>query len=156
MKHLLALCCLISFFSCSPQKEDHEELKPEQSSDHRKEAIDQIFEAEKSFARMAAKKGADSAFLYFAATDAVLNRGNDVVKGKDSIIAYFQSRNYTDIQLKWEPEFVDASASGDLGYTYGPFTFNAKDKDGKEIKSSGVFHTVWKKQADGSWKFVWD
>jgi ketosteroid isomerase-like protein len=52
--------------------------------------------------------------------------------------------------------FVDVAASGDLAYTYGQYTISSKDENGKEITKSGVFHTVWKQQSDGSWKYVWD
>ncbi|MBL7111012.1 MAG: DUF4440 domain-containing protein [Bacteroidales bacterium] len=61
-----------------------------------------------------------------------------------------------DASLVWEPEFVDVEESGDLGYTYGSFVFTAKDSTGNDIESKGVFHTVWKRQADGEWRFVWD
>ena len=61
-----------------------------------------------------------------------------------------------DVRLEWEPGFVDASAAGDMGYTYRPYQFSAVDTGGQEIRATGVFHTVWKKQADGEWKFVYD
>jgi hypothetical protein len=33
----------------------------------------------------------------------------------------------------------------------------AKDNNGKiKEKNNGIFHPVWKKQAEGSWKYVWD
>ena len=60
------------------------------------------------------------------------------------------------IKLEWKPDYIDVSISGDLGYTYGKFTFSAIDTTGKLIESEGIFHTVWKKQEDGSWKYVWD
>jgi ketosteroid isomerase-like protein len=48
------------------------------------------------------------------------------------------------------------SACGDLGYTWGSYTFTATDSLGATHRSEGIFHTVWKRQPDGSWKFVWD
>jgi ketosteroid isomerase-like protein len=78
------------------------------------------------------------------------------VKGKKEIEKWFDNRSYTGAELTWEPEFVDISSSGDLGYTYGYYQFKAIGKDGKPILDSGIFHTVWKLQPDGSWKFVWD
>jgi len=58
--------------------------------------------------------------------------------------------------LLWKPEFVELSKSGDLGYTYVEYVFLKKDSSGNTIESKGIFHTVWKKQSDGKWKFVWD
>ena len=56
----------------------------------------------------------------------------------------------------WKPDFVDVSSSGDLGYTYGQYTFIRLDSIGNETASQGIFHTVWKRQSDGNWRFVYD
>jgi ketosteroid isomerase-like protein len=115
----------------------------------------EILETESAFAKMAVSEGVPAAFLAYAAEDAVLNRGK-LIYGKDSIKAWFENWNYPDAKLEWDPEFIDVSECGDLGYTYGYYTFSAKDTSGETIQNSGIFHTVWKKQPDGQWKFVWD
>ncbi|MEK7720117.1 MAG: DUF4440 domain-containing protein [Bacteroidota bacterium] len=79
-----------------------------------------------------------------------------VVHGKDSIRLYYLAPRYKGAELLWKPDFVEVSASGDLGYTYGKFLFPTHDSTGQVIRSKGIFHTVWKKQADGQWRFVWD
>jgi len=117
---------------------------------------EEIRKTEQEFAEMVKKKGIKEAFLAFAADDAVLSRNNVLVKGKGAIRSYFEKGRLQDIKLEWAPDFIDVSASGDLAYTYGKFTFSAKDGDGKLIKSKGVFHTVWKRQKNGKWLFVWD
>ena len=116
----------------------------------------EIIDLEAAFNNMAAKLGLKEAFLAFAAEDAVLNRQGKIVRGKKEIAAYFDNQSLQEVSLTWEPEFVDVAKSGDLGYTYGPYSFTAKDSTGQEIKANGIFHTVWKKQADGSWKYVYD
>ncbi len=47
------------------------------------------------------------------------------------------------------------AASGDFGYTTGPWEARPDIKDEKP-SAYGHFVTVWKKQPDGSWKFVVD
>jgi len=116
----------------------------------------EIMEVERAFAEMAAEKGIKDAFLFFAAEDSAIMRNNKVYKGKDEIGKYFDSVTLRDIKLNWKPDFVDLSASGDLAYTYGKYIFSARDEAGKTISSEGIFHTVWKKQVDGNWKYVWD
>ncbi|MEQ9468364.1 MAG: nuclear transport factor 2 family protein [Ekhidna sp.] len=117
---------------------------------------EEIRQAEKAFNDMAAEQGVMEAFLAFAADDGVLNRRGGIVKGKEEIRSYFESQTLQNVSLQWEPEFIDVSKSGDMAYTYGPFTFSATDTTGQVIESVGVFHTVWKRQVDGSWKFVYD
>lgn len=116
----------------------------------------EILEVEKAFSEMAANEGVKAAFLHYAADHAVLNRNNTIIEGKEAFESYFDNQILTDIKLAWVPEFVDVSSAGDLAYTYGKFTFSARDTTGKDINAKGVFHTVWKRQEDGSWKYVYD
>lgn len=118
----------------------------------------EIVEAETNFSAMAVEKGIPEAFISFAAEDAVLMRNNKLVVGKQDLIAYLENQpvDVQDERLSWKPDFIDVSASGDLGYTYGQFIYSYTDSTGTTIENKGVFHTVWKRQDDGSWKFVWD
>ena len=116
----------------------------------------EIEEAEAAFAEMAKDEGVAAAFLAYAAEDAVLMRNNAVVIGKEAIRQRFAKNPPGDGTLSWTPDFVDVSASGDLGYTYGGYVYMTVDSIGQSVKSEGVFHTVWKRQSDGNWKFVWD
>jgi ketosteroid isomerase-like protein len=108
---------------------------------------------EKAFALMAKEKGIAEAFYAFAADDAVIKRGQNIINGKEGIREYYEKQPPTG-QLEWSPDFADVS--GDLGYTYGKFTYSEKDSTGVVKQSTGFFHTVWKRQKDGTWKFVWD
>lgn len=116
----------------------------------------EILETESNFADMAKEKGINKAFLTYAAEDAVLLRGNKLIIGKDTIRAYMENQASGHMTLTWRPDFVDVSKSGDLGYTYGYFTLTYKDQEGDTVENKGVFHTVWKRQTDGTWRFVWD
>ncbi|MBN1409108.1 MAG: nuclear transport factor 2 family protein [Calditrichaceae bacterium] len=113
-------------------------------------------ETELAFAKLAKEQGLKVAFVTYAADDAVLNRGNKLIKGKKAIEDYYSNQKLQNVSLEWEPVFIEVAVSGDLGYTYGPYTFSSVDSSGKETKSEGIFHTVWKKQANGKWRYVWD
>ena len=117
--------------------------------------MDQVREAEESFNAYAQEKGLAEAFVRYADDDAVLVRNNRVIKGKDSIQAYV-SGGSPDITLTWHPDYIEVSDSGDLAYTYGEYRMSRIDSSGQEVSHVGVFHTVWKRQADGSWKYVYD
>lgn len=119
-------------------------------------ARQEILQAEKDFSAMAATEGVSAAFLAFAAEDAVLNRNDEIFKGHDAMKSYFERSTLRNPSLQWQADFVDAAASGDMGYTYGRYIFSAKDATGKDIRAAGIFHTVWKKQPDGKWRFVYD
>ena len=57
--------------------------------------------------------------------------------------------------LVWQPVLGMVAASGDFGFTTGPWEAKPDIKDEKP-SAYGHFVTVWKKQPDGSWKFVVD
>jgi len=107
---------------------------------------------------MASSNGIAQAFLFYAAEDAVLERNYVLIKGKQSIADKLKKNNSNsmEVTLSWKPDFVDVSNSGDLGYTYGKYQYVSIDSLGNKQESEGIFHTVWKRQKDGSWKYVWD
>ncbi|RIV68749.1 YybH family protein [Flagellimonas aequoris] len=117
----------------------------------------EIRDTEKAFSNMAQKEGVAKAFETYCANDVVMMRNNKLVKGKDGLKTYFSHQtSSSNFKLSWAPDFVDVSSSGDLGYTYGKYQLTYKDSTGAEMQNTGVFHTVWKRQPDQTWKFVWD
>ncbi len=117
---------------------------------------EQVLKTEREFGQMVEEKGIASAFLYYADDEAVLMRNNDLIKGKVEIEEYFENQPLNSVSLKWSPEFIDVAKSGDLSYSYGYYTLSFKDSTDQLIERRGVFHSVWKRQPDGSWKYVWD
>jgi len=109
-----------------------------------------LVETERAFARTAATKGIRDSFLAYLADDGVLFRPLPV-NGKQ----WMSARPARPGLLKWEPTFAYVSRAGDLGYDTGPWEFREKGPDDKPI-GHGYFVTVWKKQPDGTWKFVID
>ena len=119
------------------------------------EAKKEILDTEKEFMELAGKSGLSVAFSTFADTGAVIRNDKKLIRGVDSIRTFYKNTPES-AKLLWTPTFVDVSASCDLGYTYGTYSYSANDPMGNPIESKGFFHTVWKKQSDGKWKFVWD
>lgn len=117
----------------------------------------EIIQAERDFAKMVKEQGMQAGFTFFSDSNAVMRRADEsLIMGKSEIEKHFGNPRYKDAILEWEADFVDVAQSGDLGYTYGHYNFEAKDSTGNPIKATGTFHTVWKRQPDGSWKYVWD
>lgn len=122
----------------------------------RNNPVQEIRQTEAAFNRMANRVGVKAAFLAFAADSAVLNRNESIIKGKEEIQHYFDRQDITEVQLQWSPDFVEVSKAGDMAYTYGRYSFSGISAKGDTLRSTGVFHTVWKRQPDGSWKYVYD
>lgn len=143
MKYSILLI-LVVLYSCNSGHDLIEQSKHE------------IIETEKSFAKMASEVGIEKAFLKYADEQAVLNRNNSIIKGHDAIKNHFHKIDNPNVKLQWSPDFVGVSSSCDLGYTFGKYTYSSSDSLGNVTESKGIFHTIWKKQKDGTWKYVWD
>ena len=113
-----------------------------------------MVETERAFSRTAEEKGTREAFAAFIAADGILFRPNPVV-GKKWLQEHPLPPSAARPLLSWQPIFAAVSGAGDLGYTTGPWQFKTDIKDAK-ASAFGNFMTVWKKQADGSWRFALD
>ncbi|MEO5775572.1 MAG: nuclear transport factor 2 family protein [Flavobacterium sp.] len=147
MKKII-LCSLTMLLICCNKKPDSvnpEALKAE------------VFKAEDDFKNLAQTKGIQEAFYTFADSNAVIKRDNDsLIQGKEAIKTFFNDPKFKKATVTWKPDFVDVSNDGTMAYTYGKFVWTTTDSLGNKKKFKGRFHTVWKKQKDGNWKFVWD
>ena len=99
----------------------------------------------------------DSAsFATFYAEDATVMLPNEpAIHGMDAIKAVLtpmmQDPNFS---LSFTTDKVEVS--GILAYTQGTLTRKSTGRDGKPLTDTGKYLTVWKKQADGSWKALED
>lgn len=110
-----------------------------------------VVEAEHNFAQYSIDHGMKDAFLGFAAPDGVIFR-----RGPVNAIERWKSLNPAPTGLlTWWPAYADVSDAGDMGWTTGPYEFREKPTDEKPA-GTGHFFTVWRKQADGTFKFVLD
>ena len=117
----------------------------------------EIVQTEKEFEKMVNDEGIEKGFTFFAADNAAMIRDENIISGKDQFREYFKSPFWGKVKkLEWTPDYVDVSSSGDLGYTYGNYQIEYLDQNNKTVKNNGVFRTIWKRQNDGSWKFVLD
>lgn len=114
-----------------------------------------LLKTDRDFAKLASEIGVRAAFDYYMADDArIYAAGIEPRVGRASIISLFPQNDKG--TLEWEPYYSDIAASGDLGYTLGKYKATHIDESGKSSISYGNYVTVWKKQSDGEWKFVFD
>jgi ketosteroid isomerase-like protein len=121
---------------------------------HGQSALQEMVKTEQAFSKMAEEKNTREAFLAFIADDGLLFRPG-AVNGKKWMLEHPAPPTDKKPLLAWQPSFAGMSASGDMGFTTGPWEFKADVKDEKPA-GYGHFVTVWKKQVDGTWKFVVD
>jgi len=105
--------------------------------------------AERAFAKMAETSSMRDAFLANLADGAIVFN-----PGPTDGRALHESRPASDVLLAWEPAYAEIAASGDFGFTTGPWEYS-RDRSSAPV-AFGHFVSVWKKQADGAWKVALD
>jgi ketosteroid isomerase-like protein len=116
--------------------------------------LQEMVQTEQAFSKMAAEKNIRDAFMTFIADDGLLFRPG-AVNGKKWMTEHPIPPSDKKPLLAWQPSYAVVAASGDMGFTTGPWEFK-EDVSNDKASAYGHFVTVWKKQADGSWKFVSD
>lgn len=114
-----------------------------------------LFDLEARFAKDVSARGGAGFADWFAEDGVALGNGAAPLVGK---VAIARSATWTPqaYQLTWKPTDGMMGPSGDMGYTWGHFEGRSKDVNGNPVTTSGRYMTIWRKQADGSWKVVLD
>lgn len=116
----------------------------------------ELFAVDSLFNIHCQSNGFSQAFIEFAAEDVILMRQNQFpIVGKNLL-----KKSYSAIKkqpnLAWSPVYADVAASGDLGYTFGKWKLVSETASGADTVSYGVYISIWKRQSDGLWKYVFD
>jgi ketosteroid isomerase-like protein len=115
-----------------------------------------LMEADRQFAADVAEGGTDAWVSWIAADGAQIVPNAGEIRGHDAIHDLMADLDDPTYSLKWEPLRADIAASGDLGWTTGSFVSEVTAADGTTRRGQGRYVTIWRKQADGSWKVVMD
>lgn len=111
-----------------------------------------LIQAERDFAKDSVARGTREAFIEAFAPDGIAFQPQPV-KVKEEFPKRPAPPGPRRGVLNWSPLVAEVAQAGDLGYTTGPFVQeNLQTKE----KGHGLYSSVWKKQADGSWKVVLD
>lgn len=118
-------------------------------------ALDAVRAADTDFSRDAQRVGTGEAFGRYAADDAQIFSGpGEFISGPRAITQSFGTPTKTG--LMWHPITGQVSEAGDLGFTVGYAMYTGQREDGAPVTTYSKYLTVWKKQRDGSWRYVVD
>ena len=146
MKYLLSIFLLFLFFQSCQDKKVESAIVPA-------DAVKILLETDKAFSRLSEQVGMKAAYIdYIDSNGVILKPGQLPVVGANAI-DYLIQQNDTTFSLTRQPQSAVVAASGELGYTYGIFSYRLKTNDSTQY---GTYVSIWKKQSDGTWKFVLD
>src|SRR5512145_3252780 len=92
--------------------------------------LQEMVKTEQAFSKMAEEKKTRDAFMAFIADDGLLFRPG-AVNGKTWMLENPVPASEKKPLLAWQPAFAGMAASGDMGFTTGPWEFKNDIKDEK-------------------------
>jgi len=120
------------------------------------ESANEILQTDRDFSAFSKENGIPEAFLAFADEKSVLLRDHGYpLVGKEALRKHMEKTPSDNLIMTWEPLFAEASKAGDLGYSYGTFEISLAEKP-EETVANGCYVSIWKRQDDGTWKWVLD
>jgi ketosteroid isomerase-like protein len=116
-----------------------------------------LMRADRDFDKATAETGVKGWVSHFAEDGQMFPAGAEMVSGRQAIReAMAPAFANPEFSLRWKPLGADVSRAGDLGYTYGTYVAKGAGPQRQTVERHGKYVSVWKKQADGSWKVVVD
>ncbi|MCC3159625.1 DUF4440 domain-containing protein [Hymenobacter sp. 15J16-1T3B] len=111
-----------------------------------------VVAAERAFAAQALAEGTKPAFLAFMTDSAVVFSRAEPALAR-GVWGGRPAPTPTDPTLHWGPACAGAAASGELGYSTGPWFLT--QPDGQRV-AYGQFFTIWARQPDGRYRWLLD
>lgn len=144
MRKIFALLASLAVATALPAAVDKEQVKKE------------IAAMEDKFCALAQEKGILAAFQYYAAPDvSFIDTDPRQWRGPAAVLQRM-GPDHPGVTLTWSAYYTDVSEDGTMGFNYGRYELRTPGPDGKGAVHTGWFLTIWKKQPDGSWKYVMD
>ena len=116
-----------------------------------------LIAADEAFAAATAEQGLEGWLAAFDSTAIQMEPDHPFRPGIEHIrAAMAPAFADTTFRLTWQPTMAFASAAGDLGYTLGSWQSRHYNPAGDAAIATGKYVTIWRRQADGGWKVVFD
>ena len=141
MKRLTIVLIALLVASCN-QREVNTEAEGEK-----------VMQLSKEWSQVAASGDVKKTLSYWAEDAIVISAGEPTLKGKQAIRQMVEeSFKIPGFRISWEPQSVEVSESGDMAYMLEKTQVSFTDSTGKLITLHNNAVSIWRKQADGSWK----
>jgi ketosteroid isomerase-like protein len=145
MKLIIALLIFTVLTSCGDHKVDT------------KIEGERLMQISREWSKLAATDSVEKILSYWADDAVVMSPGQSPLKGKNAIREMLEGTSkIPGFKISWEPLSVFVSKSGDMAYLIEQNQITVNDSLGKPITEFNKGVTIWRKEADGSWRNIVD
>ena len=146
MKPILISLLLSALASCGDRKK----------VDTKKEE-EQLIQISREWSKSAATDSIEKTLSYWADDAVIMSPGQPPVKGKKAIREMLEGTSkIPGFKISWEPLSAFVSESGDMAYLIEQNQITMNDSLGNPATEFNKSVTIWRKDADGSWKNIVD
>ena len=118
---------------------------------------EKLMQLSRDWSKSAATDSIEKTLSYWAEDAIVMSPGEPALKGKQAIRGMIEGTSkIPGFKISWEPLSVVVSKSGDMAYMIEQNQITVNDSLGNPITQYNKAVTIWRKEADGSWKNVVD
>jgi ketosteroid isomerase-like protein len=131
--------------------------RPRVKANRNKPKDNDLLAADAAWLKAYQAKDAAAAAGFYAPEGVMLAPNRPPLSGKDALTKFIaKSFTLQDYDIIWHPKKAEVARSGELGYTSGSYEMSFRQPRGKLFFDKGKYLMVWKKQADGAWKVLFD
>ena len=116
---------------------------------------EQLLEMDRAWSTAANTNDLEKLWSFWADDAIILMSADITIKGIDQIKSFTtQARKDPNFEISWEVQGSELSDNADMGFTYGIGTVRRTNSTGEIISTTKPYLSIWRKQADGTWKCV--
>jgi uncharacterized protein (TIGR02246 family) len=141
MREIILIAHVLLLLSCNQTRVD------------KKAEGEKVMQLSKEWSQAASAGDVEKIVSYWADDAVLMSAGQPVLNGKQAIRKMVEeSYKMPGFRISWQPQSVVVSESGDMAYLMENSQISFTDSSGKPITINNKAVTIWRKQADGSWK----
>lgn len=145
MKLLITTLLIIILASCGEQKIDT------------KIEGERLMQISREWSKSAATDSIEKTLSYWAEDAVIMSPGESPIKGKLAIHNMIEdTKKIPGFKISWQPISAYVSQGGDMAYLLEQNQITVNDSLGKPVTEYNKSVTIWRKEANGSWKNVVD
>jgi ketosteroid isomerase-like protein len=121
------------------------------------ELRESVMQADRDFAADFAQRRIDGWVSWFDTAGVQVTASGETPRGHEAVRAHMRSQFGDSARiLAWRPVMAEVSSDGSMAHTIGTWNFHVRGKDSAATAGTGHYLTVWRRQADRSWKVLAD
>lgn len=141
MRQIIFIAHILLVLSCNQTKVD------------KKAEGEKVMQLSKEWSQAASTGDVEKIVRYWADDAILISDSQPVLNGKQAIRKMVEdSYKMPGFRISWQPQSVVVSESGDMAYLIENSQISYMDSTGKPITTNNKAVSIWRKQADGSWK----